>query len=86
MYMEKQCTYSVWTPWQFLQIHNLYKKYQNEFYSVTFAYVCAFCREIANIPVHNKNVSDENKQYLLCVSVAVVITNCSWFIVLAESV
>jgi len=32
------------------------------------------------------NVSDNNKQYLLHFSVAVVIRNCAWFIVLFESV
>jgi hypothetical protein len=48
-----------------------------------------FVRFVVELPTFQcitTNVSDNNKQHLLHFIAAVVITNCAWFIVLAESV
>jgi hypothetical protein len=60
------------------------KHYRNLSCSATFAYVCAFWLGIANIPsALTTNGFDNNIQYLLYISDTFVITNFSWFIILA---
>jgi hypothetical protein len=51
--------------------------------SVTFPYVCSLVVELPTFQCITTSVSDDNKQYLLHFSAAVVIRNCAWFIVLA---
>jgi hypothetical protein len=69
-----------WCP--FCALH-----YKNQSCSVTFAYVCAFWRGFVNIPsAMTAIVTAKNKQFLLYINAVVVITNCAWFIILAESI
>jgi hypothetical protein len=71
---------------QFLQISNLYKTIQklNVQCNICLRLFFLYCN-FDNSSTLTTNVCDNNKQYLLHFSAAVVITNCARFILLAET-